>query len=76
MPQLVHHMTYDDWCRRLGVTHGHCPKGCEHPQPLVIGRLVSEPKAARNHVGAAICGRCWCKFGQVKFVIPCMPEIC
>lgn len=30
-------MIYADWCRQHGVTHGHCPEGCEHPQPFWAG---------------------------------------
>lgn len=57
-------MTYDEWCKANGVTHGHCPEGCEHPQPFGLddGRLV--------------CGRCAHKYGELVEILPCTPELC
>jgi hypothetical protein len=56
-------MTYQQWCAARGVTHGHCPDGCEHPQPFMRGGLL-------------LCGRCWFKYGEETEMVPCDETIC
>jgi hypothetical protein len=55
---------YTAWCRERGVSHAHCPYGCEHPQPFVCadGRLV--------------CGRCAAYAGLLAEMVPCTPAVC
>ena len=55
---------YDEWCEANGCDHGHCPDGCEHPQPVMLegDRLV--------------CGRCLFRFGERVEMAPCTPETC
>jgi hypothetical protein len=57
-------VSYDHWCVTNGCTHGHCPDGCEHPQPVELedGRLV--------------CGRCLCLACEVRELLPCLPSLC
>jgi hypothetical protein len=45
------------------ITHVHCPRGCEHPQPFFRG-------------GKRLCGRCWFIDGVVTEVVPCAPPYC
>lgn len=47
--------------------HGHCPRGCEKPQP---GRYDAGP--------ALICGVCWfdCKPRRRSEIVPCALGIC
>jgi hypothetical protein len=55
--------SYTAWCRDHECQHGHCPLGCEHPQPFATdGRLV--------------CGRCAIVDGVFTDMIPCTPEVC
>jgi|GraSoiStandDraft_4_1057263.scaffolds.fasta_scaffold2817339_2 hypothetical protein len=56
--------TYTEWCEAKGVTHAHCPRGCWHPQPMLVwdGRLL--------------CGRCWHVDGAMTEMVPCQPETC
>jgi hypothetical protein len=56
-------MTYPDWCERHGVTHGHCPLDCEHPQPLLYRDKL-------------VCGRCLILCRTVSEIVPCGPENC
>lgn len=53
---------YSDWCDHHGVGHGHCPLGCEHPQPVTLkdGRFV--------------CGRCLFVDDAITEMAPCHPE--
>lgn len=44
--------------------HSHCPKGCEHPQPVKVAD------------GRTLCMRCLCKFGIESETIPCTAETC
>lgn len=53
----------DEWLAAHGVTHGHCPLGCSHPQPFV-------------HEGEPVCGCCWFRHGQRTPMVPCDEEIC
>lgn len=55
---------YRVWCIERGVTHAHCPDGCEHPQPFVAT------------TGELLCGRCWHKYRQITVMQPCHPETC
>ncbi len=50
-----------EWYQKYG--HGHCPEGCEHPQPF-------------EHQDKIICGRCFCKYKEITEMEPCTPEIC
>lgn len=50
--------TYDDWCKKYGISHGHCPYGCEHPQPFVRDEKL-------------YCGRCWFKDGILTEIEIC-----
>ncbi len=43
--------------------HGHCPLGCEHPQPF-------------DALGSEYCGRCWHVDGVMTEMEPCTPERC
>ncbi len=54
---------YTRWCRTRGVTHAHCPRGCEHPQPVAVGDRL-------------LCGRCLILFGEEVECLPCGPETC
>ena len=31
---------YQEFCSAHGVTHGHCPNGCEHRQPQLAGGIM------------------------------------
>ena len=44
--------------------HGHCPHGCEHPQPFA------------GEDGTEYCGRCWFKGRVLTEMVPCTPETC
>jgi hypothetical protein len=57
---------YTVWCINRGVTHAHCPMGCEHPQPFVAWTDTSK----------LLCGRCYFKFGMLTEMEPCVPEFC
>jgi hypothetical protein len=54
---------YTAWCRERGVTHAHCPDGCEKPQPFVRD-------------GVLVCGRCAFKYGELVPMVPCTPDVC
>jgi hypothetical protein len=54
---------YREWCKRHGVCHGHCPCGCEKPQPVM-------------HAGRLVCGCCLIVHGAVCDMIPCTPDVC
>jgi hypothetical protein len=43
--------------------HYHCPQGCEHPQPFIVGELL-------------VCGRCYFKHDDLTPMDPCSPETC
>jgi hypothetical protein len=58
-------MTYLEWCTAAGVTHGHCPCGCDHPQPF-----WQAPD------GVLLCGACWVLDGMRCVMLPCTPEAC
>lgn len=55
---------YTLWCVANNTHHGHCPLGCEHPQPvgLADGRLV--------------CGRCLFIDNVATEMVPCTPTNC
>ncbi len=52
-------MTENEWLKAHGVTHAHCPFGCEHPQPYMDAK------------GEYICGRCAFVDGLRTLMIPC-----
>lgn len=54
---------YQIWRGAHGVQHGHCPEGCENPQPY-------------EHDGELICGLCAAFSDRRSIMIPCHPEIC
>jgi len=56
---------YTVWCRDNECSHGHCPLGCEHPQPS-------------TWAGDAriICGCCYFTDGTVSLVVPCTVQLC
>ena len=54
---------YTEWCENSGVTHGHCPDGCEHPQPFALD-------------GILVCGRCYFIYNEIVEMVPCTPEYC
>ena len=56
-------LTEREWYELHGCSHGHCPCGCEHPQPFVTGRRL-------------VCGRCACVDGYLCDMLPCTPEVC
>lgn len=60
------------------VPHGHCPDGCEHPQP--ISGVPTKPLAELLYLDPSreheFCGRCWVRFGELVPMAPCAPEIC
>lgn len=58
-------MSYGEWCIKNDCTHGHCPNGCEHPQPFF-----------NDHSLDLICGKCYHDLGNVVSMIPCNKEIC
>lgn len=43
---------------QLKEQHGHCPDGCEHPQPVMLD-------------GELLCGRCLIYFGEKVRIEPC-----
>lgn len=57
-------LDYERWYEDNGCHHAHCPRDCEHPQPLLLddGRLV--------------CGRCALLDTELVEMIPCTPETC
>lgn len=56
---------YTKWCIDNSCTHGHCPLGCEHPQP--------EDYAGNGYL---ICGRCYFYDKTITIIEPCVPETC
>lgn len=55
--------SYDEWCEQNGCDHGHCPRGCEHPQPIIVD-------------GILVCGRCAVKCNEIVAMVPCTPANC
>ncbi len=55
---------YTLWCQERGCTHAHCPRHCEHPQPI------------RADDGRLFCGRCWFRSGELSEMMPCDPATC
>lgn len=51
---------YTDWCNRHGCSHAHCPRMCEHPQPMVI------------EDDRCICALCYAYNGDLVDVVPCL----
>ena len=53
-------LNYGEWCAKYKCSHGHCPRGCEHPQPFVEEET-------------AYCGACYFRDRVGRFVpiIPC-----
>ena len=43
--------------------HYHCPHGCEHPQPFIVGELL-------------LCGRCYFVEDCLTVMVPCVPDLC
>lgn len=56
---------YTAWCLEQGCTHGHCPLGCEHPQPSTYAGTAQ-----------VICGVCYFADGTINEIVPCLPEMC
>jgi hypothetical protein len=56
------------------MKHGHCPEGCEHPQPITADGNPRSPPGAIT--GRQYCGRCWVKFDELVEMEPCTPETC
>jgi hypothetical protein len=56
-------LTYAEWCKRHGCTHGHCVADCPKPQPVMVD-------------GRPVCGRCLAYEGVLRDVVPCTPEVC
>ncbi len=54
---------YTAWCEANNCTHGHCPHGCEHPQP---GHYAGD--------GRLLCGSCWFRGNEAVLIVPCTPE--
>lgn len=52
-----------DWYAEQGVTHAHCPCGCEHPQPFILN-------------GKLVCGVCAIQDGKICEMVPCTPDVC
>ena len=62
--------SYHDWRLLHNVTHGHCPCGCEHPQPFA-------------HNDTLYCAACFYAGATEQEgvpmlceMIPCTPETC
>lgn len=53
-----------DWYERHSCRHGHCPNGCEKPQPT------------EGSDGNLYCGRCLHERGEVVAMYPCTPDVC
>lgn len=67
-PSLSQHRPetlYSIWCRLHNCTHGHCPEGCEHPQP---GHYAGDERL--------LCGAHWFDGRQAVEIEPCRPETC
>jgi hypothetical protein len=56
--------TYAQWCTAHGVSHGHCPRGHDKPQPIIADD------------GRCLCAGCLCVDGLEVEVIPCTPDVC
>lgn len=56
---------YSQWCEANACSHGHCPLGCEHPQPSDYA-----------DIGKLICGVCFFYDGTISVIVPCAPEDC
>lgn len=54
------------WCIERGVSHAHCPLGCEHPQPFI-------PFADTSRL---LCGGCYFVDNRITDMAPCLPETC
>lgn len=54
---------YQIWSELHNCTHGHCPYGCEHPQPFM-------------HKNKLICGQCAVMCNEILEMIPCDPNDC
>ena len=51
-------MTYQEWLHVYGVSHAHCPRDCEHPQPFVWATILW-------------CGRCYFVKHLLTQCVPC-----
>lgn len=56
------------------MSHGHCPLGCDHPQPITASDNPKLPPGAIP--GHEYCGRCWVRDGLLSEMVPCTPGIC
>jgi hypothetical protein len=56
---------YGEWCETNHCSHGHCPKGCWHPQP---GRYTNDARI--------VCGKCFHEDGEITEIVPCIPTTC
>jgi hypothetical protein len=61
MPEIS---PYQAWCNLNDCAHGHCPQGCEHPQPqlAIDGRMI--------------CGKHFYDDNEIVEIIPCNPATC
>lgn len=50
---------YSEWCDRQQVSHGHCPRECEHPQPFYHPEF------------GMLCGKCWFDLGEISVIVAC-----
>lgn len=55
---------YTLWCSWHGVSHGHCPLGCEHPQPVMLDDA------------RVVCGRCLIVDRTITPIVPCTQDVC
>jgi hypothetical protein len=60
------------------VDHGHCPDGCDHPQPFraQLARADAEFWYVDPSVVYEFCGRCAVRFGELVALVPCAPPYC
>ncbi len=56
---------YTAWCEANDCTHGHCPLGCEHPQP---GYYAGTDEL--------LCGCCYFYDGTHTLIELCVPTTC
>jgi hypothetical protein len=56
-------MSHEEWYATNNCTHAHCPHGCSHPQPFLLG-------------GVMFCGKHYHDDGEYIRMVPCSPEAC
>lgn len=55
--------SYREWRQHFQCSHGHCPCGCDHPQPFIDD-------------GILYCGACLVRAGEYCQMTPCRPPYC